>query len=124
MRDRNQPSLVIRDTALTRFSDYDIDALTGRLLLHAPVPSFDPDLNPEGPETVMARDVPEMFERCGALISARRENPTATAALRCVSYIHSVLCSVTASGLYSALRHDALLLRRSESNFPSCFQYQ
>jgi cholest-4-en-3-one 26-monooxygenase len=36
----------------------------------------DPDLNPEGPEAVMARDVPEMFERCGRLIAERRENPT------------------------------------------------
>src|SRR3954453_21364143 len=35
----------------------------------------DPDLNPEGPETVMARDVPEMFERCAALIAERRETP-------------------------------------------------
>src|SRR4051794_23120402 len=36
----------------------------------------DPDLNPEGPETVMERDVPEMFERCSQLIAARRESPT------------------------------------------------
>src|SRR3954452_15320956 len=36
----------------------------------------DPDLNPEGPEAVMQHDVPEMFERCGALIAARREAPT------------------------------------------------
>src|SRR3954464_5600339 len=36
----------------------------------------DPDLNPEGTESVMERDVPEMFERCGKLIAARREHPT------------------------------------------------
>jgi len=36
----------------------------------------DPDLNPEGPETVMERDVPEMFERCAQLIAERRERPT------------------------------------------------
>src|SRR3954471_8875189 len=36
----------------------------------------DPDLNPEGPEAVMQRDVPEMFERCAALIAERRERPT------------------------------------------------
>ena len=36
----------------------------------------DPDLNPEGVETVMTREVPEMFERCGKLIAERRENPT------------------------------------------------
>jgi cholest-4-en-3-one 26-monooxygenase len=36
----------------------------------------DPDLNPEGVESVMQRDVPEIFERCGKLIAERRENPT------------------------------------------------
>jgi cholest-4-en-3-one 26-monooxygenase len=36
----------------------------------------DPDLNPEGVDTVMQRDVPEIFERCSRLIAARREHPT------------------------------------------------
>src|SRR5215212_4117175 len=36
----------------------------------------DPDLNPEGVESVMQRDVPEIFERCGRLIAERRERPT------------------------------------------------
>ena len=36
----------------------------------------DPDLNPEGVESVMQRDVPEIFERCRALIEERRERPT------------------------------------------------
>jgi cholest-4-en-3-one 26-monooxygenase len=36
----------------------------------------DPDLNPEGPEIVMQRDIPEIFERCQKLIAARREHPT------------------------------------------------
>ena len=36
----------------------------------------DPDVNPEGVRTVMERDVPEVFRRCGELIAARRENPT------------------------------------------------
>src|SRR3954452_16914406 len=36
----------------------------------------DPDMNPEGVESVMANEVPEMFERCRALIAARREQPT------------------------------------------------
>ena len=36
----------------------------------------DPDVTPEGAEVVMQRDVPEMFERCRALIEARRETPT------------------------------------------------
>jgi cytochrome P450 len=36
----------------------------------------DPDMNPEGVESVMQRDVPEMFERCRRLIEQRREHPT------------------------------------------------
>jgi cytochrome P450 len=36
----------------------------------------DPDLNPAGVQAVMERAVPEMFERCRALIAERRENPT------------------------------------------------
>jgi len=36
----------------------------------------DPDLNPEGVESVMERDVPEIFERCRRLIAERRERPT------------------------------------------------
>lgn len=36
----------------------------------------DPKVNPEGLGTVMERDVPEVFERCGKLIAERRENPT------------------------------------------------
>jgi cytochrome P450 len=36
----------------------------------------DPDMNPEGVESVMQRDVPEIFERCRQLIEQRRENPT------------------------------------------------
>jgi cytochrome P450 len=36
----------------------------------------DPDMNPEGVEAVMQRAVPEMFERCSALIAERRERPT------------------------------------------------
>jgi cholest-4-en-3-one 26-monooxygenase len=36
----------------------------------------DPDLNPAGVENVMREDVPEIFERCRAMIADRRENPT------------------------------------------------
>ena len=36
----------------------------------------DPDVNPDGVQTVMERDVPEVFRRCGELIAARREQPT------------------------------------------------
>jgi cytochrome P450 len=36
----------------------------------------DPDINPEGVQSVMERDVPEIFARCGQLIAERRDNPT------------------------------------------------
>ena len=46
-RDRNQPALIVKSTTLVNFTDYDIDALTGRLLLNASVASFDSDLDPQ-----------------------------------------------------------------------------
>jgi uncharacterized repeat protein (TIGR01451 family) len=46
VRDRNQPSVVLSAEPRTRFVDYTLDALTGRLLFAAPVPSLDPALNP------------------------------------------------------------------------------
>jgi cholest-4-en-3-one 26-monooxygenase len=45
-------------------------------LMNAILGAGDPDLNPEGVETVMQRDVPELFSRCGALIAERRAHPT------------------------------------------------
>jgi cholest-4-en-3-one 26-monooxygenase len=45
-------------------------------LMNTTLGAGDPDINPEGVETVMKRDVPEIFERCGKMIAARRENPT------------------------------------------------
>ena len=45
-RDRNQPAIVIRDVTLARFTDYEIEPFTGRLLFKAPIPSIDADLNP------------------------------------------------------------------------------
>ena len=45
-------------------------------LMNTVLGAGDPDLNPEGIETVMQRDVPEIFERCRALIAERRERPT------------------------------------------------
>src|SRR3954451_5699504 len=44
-------------------------------LMNAVLGASDPDLNPEGPESIMARDVPEIFRRCQELIAARRETP-------------------------------------------------
>ncbi|MCW2996550.1 MAG: Cytochrome [Solirubrobacterales bacterium] len=51
------------------------DALWARLMSTV-LGAGDPDLNPEGIQTVMERDVPEIFERCRVLIAARREQPT------------------------------------------------
>jgi cytochrome P450 len=45
-------------------------------LMNAVLGAGDPDLNPEGTQTVMERDVPEIFERCRVLIAERRESPT------------------------------------------------
>jgi cytochrome P450 len=45
-------------------------------LMNTMLGAGDPDLNPEGVESVMQRDVPEMFERCRRLIEERRERPT------------------------------------------------
>jgi cholest-4-en-3-one 26-monooxygenase len=36
----------------------------------------DPDLNPDGFEGAVNKDIPEIFERCQKLITERRENPT------------------------------------------------
>jgi cytochrome P450 len=45
-------------------------------LMNATLGGGDPDLNPDGPEAIMQKDVPEIFERCQKLIDARRANPT------------------------------------------------
>ncbi|MGQ0646599.1 MAG: DUF7507 domain-containing protein [Gemmatimonadaceae bacterium] len=45
-RDRNQPTVILSRVVLTRFADYTIEPLTGRLLFRAPVPSADANLNP------------------------------------------------------------------------------
>lgn len=46
VRDRNQTGLMLSRRLLARYADYDIEPLTGRILLRAPVASLDPDLNP------------------------------------------------------------------------------
>lgn len=45
-RDRNQPSLVLADTPLANFTDYAVEVFSGQILLKAPVPSLDANLNP------------------------------------------------------------------------------
>lgn len=46
VRDRNQPSLVLSLTAQARFTDYTIEAETGRLIFRQPIASRDSNLNP------------------------------------------------------------------------------
>ncbi|HEY3759339.1 MAG TPA: cytochrome P450 [Solirubrobacteraceae bacterium] len=51
------------------------DAIWARLM-NSTLGANDPDLNPGGVEGATERDVPEIFERCGRMIAARREHPT------------------------------------------------
>ncbi len=46
VRDRNQPTVVLKTTVLTRTSDYEFEPFSGQILFRAPVPSFDDQLNP------------------------------------------------------------------------------
>ncbi|MCC6317393.1 MAG: DUF11 domain-containing protein, partial [Gemmatimonadaceae bacterium] len=46
VRDRNQPSLILRRTPMVRFADYTLETGTGRIIFRAPVPSADANLNP------------------------------------------------------------------------------
>jgi cytochrome P450 len=50
------------------------DAVWARLM-NAIVSADDPEQNPEGPETVMERDMPEIIARCQELIADRTLNP-------------------------------------------------
>ncbi|MDX6648875.1 MAG: hypothetical protein QOJ97_826, partial [Solirubrobacteraceae bacterium] len=52
------------------------DDETWARLMNSIMAAGDPDLNPDGLDSVMQRDVPEMFRRCGDLIAERRESPT------------------------------------------------
>ena len=45
-------------------------------LMNAIVGAGDPDATPEGAQSVMEREVPEVFARCGKLIAQRRAAPT------------------------------------------------
>jgi cholest-4-en-3-one 26-monooxygenase len=51
------------------------DAIWARLM-NSTLGAADPDLNPDGFEGAVEKDVPEIFERCRKLIAARQENPT------------------------------------------------
>jgi cholest-4-en-3-one 26-monooxygenase len=51
------------------------DAIWARLM-NSTLGAGDPDLNPDGVEAVMEKEIPEIFERCGRMIAERREHPT------------------------------------------------
>ena len=51
------------------------DAVWARLM-NAIVGAGDPDTTPDGADSVMENEVPEVFERCGRLIAERRAAPT------------------------------------------------
>jgi cholest-4-en-3-one 26-monooxygenase len=51
------------------------DAVWARLM-NTSLAAGDPDLNPEGMESVMANEIPEIFRRCSEMIAQRREHPT------------------------------------------------
>lgn len=46
VRDRNQPSVILSISALARFTDYEFEPFSGRLLFRKPIPSLDERLNP------------------------------------------------------------------------------
>src|SRR5581483_6986974 len=45
-------------------------------LMNSALGAGDPDLNPDGIESVVTKDIPEIFARCQRMIAERRENPT------------------------------------------------
>ncbi|MGH2879068.1 MAG: cytochrome P450 [Solirubrobacteraceae bacterium] len=52
------------------------DDATWARLMNSTLGAGDPDLNPAGVDAVAEKEIPEIFERCGKMIAARRENPT------------------------------------------------
>ncbi len=51
------------------------DAVWARLM-NASLGAGDPDLNPDGLQSILANEIPEIFRRCSAMIAERRERPT------------------------------------------------
>ncbi len=52
------------------------DDIVWARLMNSALGAGDPDLNPDGVESVVTKDIPEIFERCNKLIEERRETPT------------------------------------------------
>jgi cholest-4-en-3-one 26-monooxygenase len=51
------------------------DAIWARLMNTA-LAAGDPDLNPEGMQSIIENEIPEIFARCSKMIAERREHPT------------------------------------------------
>ena len=51
------------------------DAIWAKLM-NSTLAAGDPDINPDGVDGAVQKDVPEIFERCRKLIAERKENPT------------------------------------------------
>jgi cytochrome P450 len=45
-------------------------------LMNSTLGAGDPDINPDGIDGALEKDIPEVFERCARLIAERREHPT------------------------------------------------
>jgi cholest-4-en-3-one 26-monooxygenase len=45
-------------------------------LMNTALAAGDPDLNPEGMDSIVVNEIPEIFRRCSEMIAARREHPT------------------------------------------------
>jgi cytochrome P450 len=52
------------------------DDIVWATLMNSALGLGDDDLNPGGLDQILEQDIPEIFERCGAMIAERRENPT------------------------------------------------
>ena len=46
VRNRSQPAVILSRTRLARYSDYDFEPFSGRILFREPVPSVDENNNP------------------------------------------------------------------------------
>ena len=77
-RDRNQPALVLSAVPLTRFTDYEFEPFSGRLLFRRPVPALDERLNP-----VSIRVTYEVDAGGGEIVGRRRRTCRCGSAVRC-----------------------------------------
>lgn len=80
VRDRNNLQLVLRTTALTRFDDYELEDLSGRILFRSPVWAFDASGNPVFVRITYEVDSNQAaFTTAGAQVTARVGDRTTVA---------------------------------------------